>query len=78
MVENRIAFFEKKLKEVIHTQQRRNHCNPHLTINQLRILHTLKQNPELIILPKNKNLDPAILNRKDYILQILQEHLLKD
>jgi hypothetical protein len=38
----------------------------------------LKDNKNLIIKPTDKNLGPAIMNLKDYIIQILQEHLLTD
>jgi len=40
------------------------------------MLSYLKQHQEFIILPTDKNLGPAILNRKDYIRKVLNEHLL--
>lgn len=51
---------------------------PHLNKPQFDILHTLKENNDLIILPTDKILGPAIINRTDYITQILKEHLTND
>jgi hypothetical protein len=47
-----------------------------LTLPEHSILSYLKQHQEFIILPTDKNLGPAILNRKDYIRKVLNEHLL--
>jgi hypothetical protein len=49
-----------------------------LTSLQAKTLKELKDNNSIIIKPTDKNLGPAILNREDYIKQILQEHLLSN
>jgi hypothetical protein len=49
-----------------------------LTPLQAKTLKELKENDSIIIKPTDKNLGPALMNREDYIKQILQEHLVSD
>jgi hypothetical protein len=49
-----------------------------LTREQTTILHQLKNNPDFIVMPSDKNLGPAIMNRDAYIEKVLTEHLLTD
>ena len=51
-------------------------CKSNLTPTQYKLLQDLKGNPEFIILPSDKNLGPAILNREVYMERVLTEHLL--
>jgi hypothetical protein len=39
-------------------------------------LRQLKQNPNIVIKPTERNLGPAAMDTEDYIIQILKEHLL--
>jgi hypothetical protein len=68
--------FEKKLKEAIKINNHRRDTFTSLTPNQKTTLNTLKHSKEFIIIPTDKNLGPAIINRDAYITQVLQEHLL--
>jgi hypothetical protein len=49
-----------------------------LTREQTTILHQLKNNPDFIVMPSDKNLGPAVMNRDAYIEKVLTEHLLTD
>ena len=51
-------------------------CRSNLTPTQYKLLQELKGNPDFIILPSDKNLGPAIMNRKKYMEKVLTEHLL--
>ena len=75
-IENKLTTFEKLLKQTIHEKQKRTPNFNNLTITQRRTLEALKNNKEFIILPTDKNLGPAIMNRDNYIKQCLTEHLL--
>jgi len=75
-IENKLTTFEKLLKQTIHEKQKRTPNFTNLTITQRRTLEALKNNKEFIILPTDKNLGPAIMNRDNYIKQCLTEHLL--
>jgi hypothetical protein len=50
--------------------------NTHIQTLHQSVLKQLKQSKDLVILPTDKNLGPAILNRDQYITQILSERLL--
>jgi hypothetical protein len=67
---------EKLLKEAPHHNSKRKHFFRGLTPQQFKTLKELKHSQDFIILPTDKNLGPAILNRKDYITQVLSEHFL--
>jgi hypothetical protein len=74
--EDKLTTFEKLLKEALHHNSKRKHFFRGLTPQQLKTLKELKNSQDFIILPMDKNLRPAILNRKDYITQVLSEHFL--
>jgi hypothetical protein len=74
--EDKLTNFEKLLKEALHHNSKRKHLFRGLTPLQFKTLKELKNSQDFIILPTDKNLGPAILNRKDYITQVLSEHLL--
>ena len=62
------------MKSILNKKKKNSTYN--LTLPERSILSYLKQHQEFIILPTDKNLGPAILNRKDYIRKVLNEHLL--
>jgi len=77
-IEDKITDFEKLLKH-----QQNNLSNllwgknlSNLTYPQSVTLHLLKCDNNLTIKPTDKNLGPAIMETKDYINQILDQHLL--
>ena len=49
-----------------------------LTKLQRKTLKLLHQNPKFIIFACDKNLDPAIIERKEYIKRVFQDHLLNE
>jgi hypothetical protein len=67
---------EKLLREALLDNSKRKHFFRGLTPLQHKTLQELKQPKEFIILPTDKNLGPAVLNRDDYVKQLLVEHLL--
>ena len=69
--------FTSKLETAIENSAKKKH-NGNLTKEQTTILHQLKNNPDFIIMPSDKNLGPAIMNRTAYIDKVLTEHLLTD
>jgi len=76
ITEERMTLFEKRL----HDASRLNFCQKHyftsLTPSQKQTLNEFKNSKEFIVIPTDKNLGPAVLNRDDYISQVLKEHLL--
>jgi hypothetical protein len=74
--EDRITLVENSLREASRINNLQNHTFTSLTPAQKTTLTEFKHSKEFIILPTNKNLGPAVLNRDDYIAQVLQEHLL--
>jgi len=74
--EERMTLFEKKIKEASRINNLQTHTFTSLTPNQKITLNELKQSTEFIIMPSDKNLGPAIMNREEYIKQVLTEHLL--
>jgi hypothetical protein len=77
-IENNITLFEKLMKKA-HAKLVSKHGKTNLsnlTPLQAKALTKLKLNNALIIKPTDKNLGPALMNRDNYIKQILQEHLL--
>jgi hypothetical protein len=77
-IENKITEFEKYLKSYHQhlTQKFKRNKLSNLTPLQSKALITLKHNKNITIKPTDKNLGPAVLDTKQYIGQILQEHLL--
>jgi hypothetical protein len=75
-IENRLTDFEKLISKTVHSQRQRSGNSYNLTPNQRQTLNKLKANANYIIMPTDKNLGPAIMNRNEYIKQCLTEHLL--
>jgi hypothetical protein len=65
--------FVKLLKEALYHNSNRKHFFRGLTPLQYKTLQKLKEAKEYIILPTDKNIGPAILNRDNYIKQVLSE-----
>jgi hypothetical protein len=78
LIEDKITQFEKQLKarhkHLTATLNKRNLRN--LTYSQSATLRLLKTDKNITIKPTDKNLGPAIMETKDYIQQVLKEHLL--
>ena len=75
-IEYQLAKFEEKLEAAAEALPQR--CKTNLTQQQCKVLHSLKNNQDFIILPSDKNLGPAIMNRADYMQRVLTEHLHTD
>jgi len=74
--EERMTLFEKKLREASRINTLQTHSFTSLSPLQRQTLKEFKNSKEFIIIPTDKNLGPAVLNRDDYISQLLKEHLL--
>ena len=74
--EKMIDDFEAALLEEKKKLCPRLHFN--LTKLQRKTLKLLHQNPKFIIFACDKNLDPAIIERKEYIKRVFQDHLLNE
>jgi len=68
--------FEKKLKKAVNLNTRKIKYISNLNHNQQQTLNKLRSDDNIIIMPTDKNLGPAIMNRNRYIEQCLTEHLL--
>ena len=75
-LEYKLTKFEEKLEAAAEALPKI--CQSNLTPTQQNVLNSLKNNPVYIILPTDKNLGPAIINRSTYKEQVLTEHLLSD
>jgi hypothetical protein len=80
-IENELTNFEKTMERAIENHKDKNknkNKRPYnnLTPSQKATLKELKTSKDFVILPTDKNLGPAIINRTDYIKHILHEHLL--
>ena len=75
-IEYQLERFEEKLEAAAEALPQR--CKTNLTQQQCRVLRELKSNQDFIILPSDKNLGPAIMNRADYMQRVLTEHLHTD
>ena len=75
-IEHHLSLFETHLKQAVDSIPKTKKYN--LSHEQRQIIYTLQNNPNFIIMPSDKNLGPAIMNRPDYIKQALTEHLLTD
>jgi hypothetical protein len=69
----RISELTSELSNLFATPQR---CQSNLTENQHWVLDWLRNNPMLVVFATDKNLGPAITERKVYIERALSEHLL--
>jgi hypothetical protein len=75
-IEYQLSEFDKKLEE--ETKAISNTCKYNLTPEQRKVLLSLQGNKDFIILPSDKNLGPAIMDREIYMNSVLTEHLLTD
>ena len=75
-----------KLEEIInqfhHTMRQerekiiaRTNCRSNLTFTQRNLLNTLQNRDDLITLICDKNLGPSFMEKEEYIIHILREHL---
>jgi hypothetical protein len=72
-LEYQLEKFEEKLEAASAKLPRASKSN--LTYSQQKILQSLKKDKDYIILPSDKNLGPAIMNRSTYKERVLTEHL---
>ena len=73
IIENAISKFEKALTRVFNSRNKKYGTN--ITKLQENILYYFRNHPEYIILLTDKNLGPCVMNRADYIKQVLLQHL---
>ena len=71
---HRLYAFEDALQPLF----KRRTAPRNLTPPQLRLLKSLTNNKDFIVVPSDKNLGPVILNRDTYVRKCLQNHLLCD
>lgn len=66
--------FEDTLRHLVTNRRRQFHANlARYELNQIRLL---RSNPDIIILPSDKNLGPAAMDTSRYVRKVLTEHLL--
>ena len=75
-LETAMTAFESELQTQIQLNQQKSQRQHNLYPSHRRLLTLLKQNPDFIVLPTDKNLGPAILERDIYKQRCLQDHLL--
>jgi len=73
---DRMTLFERRLREASRINTLLTHHFTSLNPLQRQTLKEFKNSREFIIIPTDENLGPAVLNRDDYISQVLKEHLL--
>lgn len=75
-IESAITHFETRILQQIKSNKSR--FVPNLTRHEQSVLSDLTSNPDVIIMPSDKNLGPVALDTSDYVNQVLQEHLLNE
>ena len=73
-IERAIDRFETTLKTLVLQHRSRN--RPNLLRYELRLISSLRQNKNIIILPSDKNLGPVSMDIDEYVKIILTDHLL--
>ena len=73
-IERAIDQFENSVKQLIF--QHRSRFRPNLLRNELRLISSLRQNRNIIILPSDKNLGPVAMDTDEYVCIVLMDHLL--
>lgn len=73
-IENAINRFENSIEN--YNQQHQPKLKPNLTKAELNILYSFRNNNKLIVIPTDKNLGPAIMERAIYIKRCSDDHLL--
>jgi hypothetical protein len=71
-----MTLFEKRLREASQINSLQTHYFTSLTPSQKQTLNEFKHSKEFIVNPTDKNLGPVVMNRDEYISQVLKEHLL--
>ena len=78
-LENRLDEFKKQLtKTAIENRTRLIRPTYNLDKSQYRTLHSLKNNPDIIVLLADKNLGPVTMDRETYIKRVINDHLLDE
>ncbi len=67
----RLKAFEKEMKKLFKPRRGKPNLLPH----QLRALNDLQANPNLLVVPADKNLGPCIIERDRYIRIVMRDHL---
>jgi hypothetical protein len=75
-IDEALAAFEAKITHLHAATQIPHENEPNLSTAQLKRLDELKRDPLRIIIPTDKNLGPAIMDRSGYIQRCLKDHLL--
>ena len=70
-LEERLSRFSKEMGTLFKTQKGRTNLLPH----QQRALSTLQKQDTFLIVPCDKNLGPAIIERHDYLKIAMRDHL---
>ena len=71
VLEERLTRFSSALSKLFKTRQGKTNLLPH----QHRALRTLQQQQTFLIVPCDKNLGPAIIERHDYLKIAMRDHL---
>lgn len=77
-IEDAINTFEERLTQLHQSTQNPRLNKPNLPPAQLKRLDEIRNDPRIIVIPTDKNLGPAILDRGDYIDHCLNGHLLNN
>jgi hypothetical protein len=75
-IEAALKTFEARINRLHKATQNPHNNTPNLSASQLKRLEELKNDPLRIIIPTDKNLGPAIMDRSGYIQHCLKDHLL--
>jgi hypothetical protein len=76
LIEDQSTQFGKLMEEALKAHKENPKRIPYnLTPNQNTTLRNLITSKDFVILPMDKNLGPAIINRTDYIKQVINQHL---
>jgi hypothetical protein len=75
-IEDALTTFEAHLRQLHVATQNPKLNKPNLPPAQLKRLDEIREDKRIIVIPTDKNLGPAILDRSDYIERCLNEHLL--
>lgn len=74
-VKNKIEAFENNLRRLQLNKLSNTRASTNLIGVQEQLIKTLHTNLDFIILPTDKNLGPAIMERQRYVEHVLREHL---
>ena len=74
-IERRMDALEQKLEQIACENQRKKKQSSNITRKQWAMIKYLRQNDDFMIVPTDKNLGPAIIERSTYIERAWSEHL---